>query len=249
MDLNQKVALVTGGGVRLGRALVLALAKAGCDVFIHYGQSKDAANEVKQIAESFGVRAVTYSADLADATATDTIIPQAIESLGKVDILINSASIFLPEQDSFLKTNIDLWNRFFNINLRAQFQLSQAFAHYLLPEGKGKIINLNDSRITYPQTDNFTYRLTKRGLWEMTEIMALELAPNITVNALALGTILEPPGTPNPDKFLQEFARENIPLQIPASLKVVTDSALFLLQHDFLTGTTLTVDGGQYIYD
>lgn len=246
MDLKGKVALVTGGGVRVGRALVLALAKAGCDVFIHYGKSAGAAAEVKAKAESLGVRAITYSANLADPLATDTVIHKAVEAFGKVDILINSASIFIPE-DKFNQTDVALWDKMFAINLRAPFQLSQAFGKQIPPDGKGGIININDARIPHPNTDNFAYRLTKRSLWDMTEMMALELAPRITVNALALGQILEPPDDPDPEKFMAEYANRRIPLKIPGNPKVVTDSVLFLLQQDFLTGSTITLDGGEYI--
>lgn len=246
MDLKGKVALVTGGGVRVGRALVLALAEAGCDVFIHYGKSADAAAEVKAKAESLGVRSITYSANLADPVATDTVIPKAVEAFGKVDILINSASIF-QEEDKFYQTDVALWDKMFAINLRAPFQLSQAFAKQIPTNGKGRIININDARIPHPNTDNFSYRLTKRGLWDMTEMMALELAPRITVNAVALGQILEPPDAPDPQKFMEDYAMKNIPLKIPGNTKVVTDSVLFLLAQDFITGSTITLDGGEYI--
>ena len=246
MDLSEKVALVTGGGVRVGRALVLALAEAGCDVFIHYGNSADAAAEVKAKAEFWGVRAITYSADLADAAATDAVIPKAIEAFGKVDILINSASIY-PEDDRFNQIDADFWDRIFAINLRAPFQLSQAFAKQIPTNGKGKIININDGRIPRPHPNNFSYRLTKRGLWDMTEMMALELAPRITVNALALGQILEPPSHPEPQQFLEDYARRNIPLKFPGNPQVVVDGALFLLEQDFLTGSTIRLDGGEYI--
>jgi NAD(P)-dependent dehydrogenase (short-subunit alcohol dehydrogenase family) len=246
MDLNSKVALVTGGGIRVGRALVIALAKAGCDVFIHYGNSASPAAEVKAKVESLGSRAITYSADLSDPAATDTVIPKAVEAFGKVDILINSASIF-PGEDQFNQIDVALWDEIFAINLRAPFQLSQAFASQIPPDGQGKIININDARIPHPQPNNFAYRLTKRGLWDMTEMLALELAPRITVNAVALGQILEPPDAPDPQKFMEDFAQNNIPLKIPGNTQVVTDSVLFLLAQDFLTGSTIRLDGGEYI--
>ncbi len=246
MDLTGKVALITGGGIRVGRALVLALAQAGCDVFIHYGRSAASAAAVKAKAESFGVRAVTYSANLAHAAATETIVPAAVEAFGRVDILINSASIF-PESDRFRQLDVNLWDEIFAINLRAIFQLSQGFAQQIPADRCGKIININDARIPRPKPNNFAYRLTKRALWDMTEMLALELAPRITVNGLALGQILEPPDAPDPQKFMEEFAQQHIPLKIPGNTQVVTDSALFLLQQDFLTGATLRLDGGEYI--
>ena len=245
MELTAKIALVTGGGVRVGRALVLALAEAGCHIFLHYGNSQEAALEVQAEVEALGGNIFLYQADLADATSTATIIPKAVSVFGQVDILINSASIF-PHEDRLLKTDVELWDQIFAINLRAPFQLSQAFAQQIGTR-QGKIININDARIPHPLPDHFAYRLTKRGLWDMTEMMALELAPQITVNSLALGQILEAPGVPDPQQYLQDYADRRIPLKMPGNTKVVTDAALYLLAQDFLTGTTITLDGGEYL--
>jgi glucose 1-dehydrogenase len=253
MELTAKIALVTGGGVRVGRALVLALAEAGCSIFLHYGNSQKAALEVQAEVEALGGSIFLYQANLADATATATIIPKAVSVFGQVDILINSASIFLHE-DRLLQTDVELWDKIFAINLRTPFQLSQAFAQQIgaprsgsLRDRQGKIININDARIPHPLPDHFAYRLTKRGLWDMTEMMALELAPQITVNSLALGQILEAPGVPDPQQYLQDYADRRIPLKMPGNTKVVTDAALYLLAQDFLTGTTIKLDGGEYL--
>jgi glucose 1-dehydrogenase len=246
MELTGKTALITGGGVRVGRALAIALAQAGCNVFIHYGNSREGAAEVQTEVEKLGRKAFIYGANLADADATATIIPKAQAVFSQVDILINSASIF-PHEDKFLQTDVDLWEKIFAVNLRAPFQLSQAFAKQVNKDSQGKIININDARIPRPRPDHFAYRLTKRGLWDMTEILALELAPNITVNGLALGQILEAHETPDPKKYMQDYADRRIPLKIPGNPQVVTDAALYLLQQDFLTGTTIRLDGGEYL--
>jgi glucose 1-dehydrogenase len=246
MELTGKTALVTGGGIRVGRALVMALAEAGCNVFIHYGNSQTGALEVQQEVEALGRKAFTYSADLSDAQATQGIIPKAQEVFGQVDILINSASVF-PLEDKFFQVDLDLWEWIFAVNLRAPFQLSQAFAQQVSGDRQGKIININDARIPRPRPDHFVYRLTKRGLWDMTEILALELAPNITVNGLALGQILEAPEAPDPEEFMRDYAERRIPLKMTGNPKVVTDAALYLLQQDFLSGTTIRLDGAEYL--
>ena len=246
MDLTGKTALITGGGVRVGRALAIALAQAGCNVFIHYGSSQEGAADTQTEIEKLGRKAYIYSANLADADATAAVIPQAQAVFGQVDILINSASIF-PHEDKFVQTDVALWDKIFAVNLRAPFQLSQAFAKQVGADSQGKIININDARIPRPRPDHFAYRLTKRGLWDMTEILALELAPNITVNGLALGQILEAHETPDPKKYMSDYADRRIPLKIPGNPKVVTDAALYLLQQDFLTGTTIRLDGGEYL--
>jgi glucose 1-dehydrogenase len=244
MDLQGKVAVVTGGAVRVGRTLTLALAEAGCHIFIHYGRSAKPAEETAAAAEKFGVKTAVFSADLADLSATQQIIPQAVTTLGQVDILINSAAIF-PEEDSFYDTDPALWQQLFAINLRAPFLLSQAFAQHLPTGRPGRIININDARLNRPLPDHFVYRLTKGGLAQMTEMLAHELAPHITVNAVALGAILPPPGTD--DSYLQQIADNRIPLRRPGNAHIVAQNVLHLLQQDFLTGVTIPIDGGEFL--
>jgi NAD(P)-dependent dehydrogenase (short-subunit alcohol dehydrogenase family) len=244
MELNGKVAVITGGAVRVGRALTLALAEAGCHVFIHYGRSAQPAQETAAEAEKFGVKTAVFSANLADTAATQQIIPQAVAALGQVDILINNAAIFL-EEDSFTHTGPDLWQKLFAVNLQAPYLLSQAFVQQLPADQSGKIININDARLNRPLPDHFVYRLTKGGLWQMTEMLAHELAPRITVNAVALGAILPPPGAD--DSYLQQIADERIPLQRSGNVQIVAQNVLHLLRQDFLTGVTIPLDGGEFL--
>lgn len=248
MQLAGKVALVTGGAVRVGRALALALAAAGCDLFIHYGRSAAPARQTQAEAEALGVQAHIHAADLADPETVAGIMAAAVDRFGQVDILVNSAAIF-PETDSFATTGPALWDQILAVNLRAPFLLSQAFAAQLSPAREatvwGKIININDARINRPAPDHFVYRLAKSGLWQMTAMLALELAPHVTVNAVALGAILPPPG--RTESYLADIARRFIPLQRPGSSDIVAGNVLHLLQHDFLTGVTLPIDGGQFL--
>ena len=244
MKLKGKIALITGGAIRVGRALTLALAEAGCHVFIHYGRSAAPAQQTQADALDFGVKAHIYSADLADPAAAQSVIPAAVGQYGRVDILINSAAIF-PEEDTFTTTDLRLWEKLFAVNLRAPFLLSQAFAAQVLPDGQGKIINILDARLRQPAPDHFVYRLTKGGLWSMTEILAYELAPRITVNAVALGAILPPPGADV--SYLENLAQTRVPLKRPGSPEIVAENVLHLLRQDFLTGVTIPIDGGQFL--
>lgn len=244
MELKDKVAVVTGGGVRVGRAIVLALAAEGCHVFIHYGRSAGPARETQAEARGCGVRAEIFSADLAQAAAVEMVIPAALEAFGRVDILINSAAIF-PEEDRFAETDAALWDQLFAINARAPFLLNQAFAAQVAAGGQGKIIHVNDARIPRPAPDHFAYRLAKRALWDMTAILAVELAPRITVNQVALGAILPPPG--QPQSYLDRVADERVPLKRPGSPEIVAENILHLLRQDFLTGVTIELDGGEFI--
>jgi len=244
MNLQNKVALITGGAIRVGQAITLALAKAGCHVFIHYGRSAQPAQQTQTTAQQFGVEADCYSANLADIEATQSIMPAAIERFGQVDILINSAAIF-PEEDNFSTTDMVLWDRLFNINLRAPFILSQAFTEQLPSDRPGKIINVLDARLRRPLPDHFVYRLTKGGLWQMTEMLAHALAPRITVNGVALGAILPPPGAEQ--SYLDTLAQQYVPLKRAGSAEIVAENVLHLLSQDFLTGVIIPLDGGQFL--
>ena len=244
MELKGKVALITGGGTRLGRGITLALARAGCHVFIHYGRSIEPAKQTQADAKALGVDAHIHAADLSDETATESIMPAAQKQFRELDILINNAAIF-PETDTFTKTDMALWERLLAVNLRAPFLLSRGFAAQVPEDGQGKIINITDSRVRRPGTDHFVYRLTKSGLWQMTEMLALELAPRISVNGVALGAILPPPGKDS--DYLEKIAKERVPLKRAGNAEDVGESVLYLLGQDFLTGTVLPVDGGEFL--
>ncbi len=243
MDLKEKVAVVTGGAVRVGRALTLALAEAGCHTLIHYGRSEGPARETQAEAEAFGARSVIHSADLADPVATGEVIPAAVRELGNVDILINSAAIFL--EGDLDGTTLEMWESQLAINLRAPFLLSQAFARQVPAAGQGKIVNILDARIFRPAADHFAYRLTKSALLAMTETLAQDLAPRINVNAVALGAILPPPG--EDESFLRNLAESAVPLKRHGSAAIVAENVLHLLRQDFLTGVTVRIDGGQFL--
>jgi NAD(P)-dependent dehydrogenase (short-subunit alcohol dehydrogenase family) len=244
MELKGKVAVITGGAIRVGRALTLALAQAGCHVFIHYGSSASSAKQTRTDVQKLGIEADIYSANLLDVTETQNIIPAAVERFGQVDILINSAAIF-PEKDSFTTTDLTLWDKLLAVNLRAPFLLSRAFAAQVPERGQGKIINILDARVRRPALDHFVYRLTKGGLWTMTEMLAQELAPRITVNAVALGAILPPPGADA--SYLDKLAREKVPLKRAGSAEIMAENVLHLLRQDFLTGAIIPIDGGQFL--
>lgn len=244
MELKDKIAVVTGGAIRVGKAITLALAEAGCHVFIHYGNSVGPAHETQHQAQASGVQAVIYQADLRDAAATQAIIPTAVRQFGRVDILINNAAIF-PEADRFENLALATWQEVLDINLRAPFLLSQAFAQHRAEKQFGKIININDARVGQPAPDHFAYRLAKGALWNMTEILAHDLAPYITVNAVALGAILPPPG--QGDNYLADIAQKRVPLRQAGDTAAVAANVLHLLRQDFLTGVTIRIDGGEFL--
>lgn len=246
MDLRNQRVLVTGGAIRVGRAIALRLAEAGAQVCIHYGRSADAAASTLSELEALGSRAAAISADLSDAEATACLIGRASDALGgPIDVLINSAAIFLP--GDLAATDLAMWESQFGINLRAPFQLSQSFAAQVgsaEPAG-GAIINILDARNNRPGADHFAYRLTKVALEAMTRNLAVDLAPAIRVNAVALGAILAPPG--EDASYLEALAQTRVPLRRPGSPELVADNVLHLLQQDFLTGVVIPLDGGEFL--
>ncbi len=243
MELESKVAVITGGAVRIGREITLALAQQGCDVFIHFGRSASPAQETKSAAESLGVRASIHGADLSEPVNIEGIIPAALSEFGRVDILINNAAIFL--EGRLMQTTREMWDQQFAVNLRAPFLLCQAFADQLPKDRQGTIVNITDARIFRPGADHFAYRLTKQSLQNMTENLALDLAPGITVNAVALGAILPPPGEGR--EFLKGLVHSSVPLGKPGSPQNVAENVLHLISQDFLTGVTVRIDGGQFL--
>ena len=228
MNLNGKRALVTGGAVRIGRAIADALQNAGCDVIIHFRNSEKAA-------EPFWPNVI--QADLDDPAQCETLLKKASEQFGPIDILINNAAVFHPCRLS--ESTQDAVLAELQPNLLAPLALTRGFARQ---NTGGKIINLLDRRITGHDTSCIPYMLSKKGLEELTQLSALDLAPEITVNAICPGATLPPPDT------VGDTAREPtgpIPLIRRPTSEDIADAVLFLVRSDAITGQILFVDGGQ----
>jgi pteridine reductase len=242
MELEGKTAIVTGGAVRLGRAMALAMAERGVHIAVHYHSSAASAQDVVAQIQAVGSEAVAIRADLSSVDQAHAIVEQAAAHLGSIDILVNSAAIFEPgEWDS---TDQENWDRHFAINLRSPFFLSQAFTSHVGRERQAHIVNIADWRGVRPGTDHLAYTLTKAGLIAMTKSLALALAPNVQVNAIAPGMILPPPGR---DQATLEQWAERIPAQRIGSPEEVNKALLFLLQSDFVTGELIYVTGGEHL--
>lgn len=241
MNLKGKTAIVTGGARRLGRVFALALAERGAHLVIHYDHSAGYAEATRSGIEALGAEAVIVQADFSQPTQAPRVIDAAMDAFGRVDILINSAAIF--EAGDFATTDEANWDRHFNINLKAPFLLSQAFAAQIPEDGAGKIVNVADWRGLRPGTDHVAYTLTKSALLTLTKIMAQALAPRITVNALALGAILPPPGAGQ--AYMDQLAQK-IPLRRTGAPADAVAAMLLLLEgSDFITGATIVIDGGE----
>jgi len=242
MELDGRVAVVTGGAIRVGKALALALAEEGVRVAVHYNASAGPAEETVAQIKAAGSQAAAIQADLAQASQAATIIERAVEHFGQVDILVNSAAIFV--RANLARTTEALWDQQFAINLKSPFFLSQAFAAHVGKDRPGHIVNIADWRAVRPDADYLAYNLTKAGIVALTQGMALDLAPNIQVNAIAPGAILPPPG-----KGEQYFAQlaETIPARRVGSPGEIAKAMIFLLKSDFVTGEMIFVTGGEHL--
>jgi len=244
MDLKNKVALITGSAKRVGKALALALAEQGCHIVVHYGRSDEDARQTTTEIQARGVQAWSYSVDLNDEQAVTALVPSILKQTSRLDILINSASIFPPED--FLSADSATWDRNMMVNLKAPFLLSQAFARALPLDRPGKIINLLDAIAMRPQNHHFSYTISKVGLEGLTKALAHALAErNIQVNGIALGAILP---NVNDDPALFERLARRIPMRRTGSPAEVVRAMLYLLKDgDYVTGEIIRIDGGRHL--
>ncbi len=241
-ELKGSVALVTGGAVRIGRALALALAGRGARVALHYGSSREAAAMTLAAIHELGGSAEAFQADLRTPARAEGVVEEVAERLGPIDILVNCAATFTPA--AIADTTESLWDEQFSINLKAPFFLSRAFSRHVGAERSGQIISIADWRAVRPDPRCLAYSLTKAGIVAMTRGLALALAPNIRVNAIAPGSILPPPG--RDESYLQELAGK-IPLGRHGAPGDVAAALLYLVSAHFVTGQVLFVDGGDHL--
>ena len=236
-------ALVTGGGKRVGKAIALALARAGWNVAVHYDRSREAAEATAAEIRGLGVRAAALQADLADAEASRALVPRAAAALGPLSCLVNNASIF--EMDKIDSVSAESWDRHQNINLRAPLLLSQAFAAQLPAEAaEGAIVNLLDQRIWRLTPYFLSYTVSKTGLWTLTRTLAMALAPRIRVNGIGPGPTLQ-----SERQTPEQFARQQAltPLGRGAAPEEIAAAVLFILSARAMTGQMLALDGGQHL--
>ncbi len=232
-------ALVTGAAKRMGRAVALALAERGTNVVVHYHTSEEDALALVDDIRKWGRKAWAVCADLGDPDQANAVFAQACEAAGPVDILINNASIF-PESRLADFSPDDLVSNV-NVNALAPALIARQFAK----QGReGAIINFLDCRIADYDEKHVAYHLSKRMLFSLTRMMALDFAPKVQVNALAPGLILPPEG--KDEAYLQELASTN-PLNRYGSLNEITGAVLFLLQSRFITGQVIYIDGGRHM--
>lgn len=242
MELQGRIGIVTGGGVRVGRAIALGLARSGADVFIHYNRSAEPAERTAEEARAFGVRAATGSVDLSDPTQASTLVELAERTLGTPSVLVNSASGF--PSDTITDVTVEAWRATLDLTLAAPVFATQAFADALGEDLDGAVVNVTDVRTGTPYREHFSYVVAKGGIDTFTKTAALQLAPRIRVNAVALGVILPPPQ--EGDDYAARLATE-LPLGRVGGTGPVVATVLSLLENDFITGEIVRVDGGGHL--
>jgi pteridine reductase len=242
MQLEGKVALVTGAGRRLGSAMAQALAGKGMRLAIHYHASAGGANELRRQIEDAGGRATCFRADLSDAAAARALPEQVASELGGLDVLVNSAAIM--RRLRFDETTPDEWNSILDLNLRSVFFCTQGAAPALRRAG-GKVVNLADLAGLEPWPGFAAHSISKAGVVMLTKVMAMSLAPEVTVNGIAPGAVLVPEDYSSEER--ERLARST-PLRRLGSPADVISALLYLLEDgDFLTGQVLVVDGGRFL--
>jgi NAD(P)-dependent dehydrogenase (short-subunit alcohol dehydrogenase family) len=240
MNLQNTTALVTGGANRVGLSISLALARAGADVIVHYHNSEAEARAAGAQIEALGRRAFLVRADVADAEQVQDMLTMIERECPPVDVLVNSASVFYATPLESATT--EQWDENLNVNLRAPFLLAQSLGLKMVERGRGKIVNITDCSIRRPYLNYAPYLVSKTGLVALTEVLALELAPHVQVNAVAPGTVLLPESEV-PGQREQSIRRA--PLKRIGNPADVASMVVYLVEHgDFMTGGYYPVDGG-----
>jgi NAD(P)-dependent dehydrogenase (short-subunit alcohol dehydrogenase family) len=241
MELTGRVALVTGAAHRVGRALALALAREGADIALHYHRSADAAHETAREIEGYGRRVALLAADLGEAAEAEALAARAVAELGRLDVLINSASLF--ESSALLDVDAAAWDRVMAVNLRAPFLLTRAASSYLT-EAEGVIINIADLSGLRVWQAFPHHGVSKAGLIHLTRVTARSLGPRVRVNCVVPGTVLPP------DDYTEEQVAASVErtvLKRVGSPRDVEEAMLFLIRSDFATGSIVVVDGGRML--
>ena len=242
MELHGRVALVTGAGRRLGRAIALALAGRGMTVAIHYHQSGEGAEDTRGRIAAGGGRAECFQADLRDAGAAGALAGRVVSAFGRLDVLVNSAATM--ERLSVEATTPAAWDEIFALNLRAAFFCAQG-AIPALRSTRGRIVNIADVGGLEAWAGYAAHCISKAGVVMLTKTLARALAPDITVNAVAPGAVLLPEDW---SAAAAEHLRQTTPLERLGTPEDAVGAVLFLLEDgDFLTGQTIVVDGGRLV--
>lgn len=234
-----RVALVTGAGRRVGRALAIALGARGMHVVVHYHASSNGADETAQLVIRAGGSADVLRADLSKVAEAERLIDEVVKARGSLDVLVNSAAMMLRTPVG--ETTPADWDAMFALNVRAPYFLCQRAAP-ALRTARGSIINIADLAAFETWPAYVPHGMSKAALVQMTRGLARVLAPEVRVNAIAPGAVLLPEGWSEADA---DHLRETTPLGRLGSPEDVVGAMLYLLDAGYVTGEVVTVDGGR----
>lgn len=240
MKIGGKTALITGGATRVGREITMSLAKAGANVVINYHSSEEKAFETEKEVASYGIGTLLARGDVSDQQRMEVIFDEAIKKFGAVDILVNSASLF--RQTPVPTRDFSDWHKVVSVLIDGAFYCSNYAAPKMIEKGEGAIINIVDLSAWEPWAGFAAHAVGKAALLALTRQLALDLAPQVRVNAVAPGPVLPPPHY-NEEK-IERTARKTV-LDRWGSPHDVSEAVLFLIRSDYITGESITVDGGE----
>ena len=241
LPLAGKVALVTGASKRIGRSVALRLAAEGADVIVNYRSWREGAEEVVSRISAAGRRALAVRADVSKRADVVAMVAAAEREFGRLDILVNNAGMFFARR--FEELTEQEWDTILDSNLKSQFLCCQAAAPMLRRGGQGRIVNFASlgGLLAWPAYTH--YCVSKAGVITLTRCLARALAPEITVNAIAPGTISFPDDAP---QIAEEFVRR-APLRRTGTPEDIDDAVMFLVRSAFVTGQVIVVDGGRVL--
>lgn len=241
MNLKGKNIVITGSGIRVGKTIALTLARKGANIVIHYNTSEVEAKMTREEVEAYGVDTLLVQADLSKKEDLYKLYNLVMSQWKHVDILINNAAIFY--KTPFLESSDEDFDNFININLKAPYILSRLFGKEMVRQKSGKIINIADVSAFRPWANFVPYCISKSGIVALTQGLAKALAPYVTVNAVAPGTVLL---AEDADPGMEKSLIEKTPLQRIGSPVDIANTVLFLLEGTtFINGEIIRVDGGR----
>lgn len=229
--------LITGATSKIGRKVALEFAKKGFDLALHYNKSQDIANELKRKLEAFRIGTILLRADVTKSNEVEYLFDEIKKKFGKLDVLINNLGVF-PEKIDFKQIEEEQWDRIFAINLKSVFLFSQLFAKQDIDSGK--IINIASVGGLEHWKGSLLYNVSKSALIHLTKSLAIELAPNITVNCISPGIIK------SEDETI-DIPETKIPMQKYGSSKDILNGIMYFIENEYVTGQNIIIDGGYHL--
>ncbi|QGQ45332.1 SDR family NAD(P)-dependent oxidoreductase [Metabacillus sediminilitoris] len=244
MELKDKVVIITGGGTGVGRATALKLAAAGAKVIINYSRSRKEATEVVNEITQQGGAAFAYRANVAIENEVINMVSQTVSTFGKVDGLVNNASITAQiAMDDLDAVTDELWDSLLNVNVKGMFHCIKAVVPYMKKQQSGVIVNMGSVAGTTGIGSSIPYAATKSAIHTMTRSLAIALAPYIRVNCISPGAVDTRWWSGNEEKMYQLAG--NLPLKRISTPNDIAEAILFQLTQESVTGQVFTIDNGQ----